>query len=192
MMLAVGAVIFSTTQIIPQLLQEGFSYNATTAGLALMPGGLCALVAVLAAGRLSTIIHPEYLLIGAFCTIALAMYRLTSLTPDISFDWIATQRAIQMIAMPFLFVPVTAASYIGLPPEKSGEASSLINVFRNLGGSIGVATAQTLLARREQFHQARLAEHINSSGEIYSDVSRQVENYFISHGAVAIDAQIAL
>jgi DHA2 family multidrug resistance protein len=36
-MFAVGAVIFSTTQIIPQMLQEGFSYNATTAGLALMP-----------------------------------------------------------------------------------------------------------------------------------------------------------
>jgi DHA2 family multidrug resistance protein len=138
---------------------------------------------------LSTIIPPKYLLIGAFCTIALAMYRLTSLTPDVSFGWVATQRAIQMIAMPFHFVPVTAVSYIGLPPEKSGEASSLINVFRNLGGSIGVATAQTLLARREQFHQARLAEHINSSREIYSDISRQVENYFISHGAVAVDAQ---
>jgi DHA2 family multidrug resistance protein len=188
-MLAVGAVIFSTTQIIPQLLQESFAYNATTAGLALMPGGLSALIAVLLAGRLSTVVAPRYLIIAAFLLIAIAMYQLTSLTPDVSFAWVATQRAIQMVAMPFLFVPVTSVSYIGLPPEKSGEASSLINVFRNLGGSIGVATAQTLLARREQFHQARLAEHISASGGSYLDMTHRIASSLLSRGANVAEAQ---
>lgn len=188
-MLAMGAVIFSTTQIIPQLLQESFSYDATTAGLALMPGGLCAFVSVLLAGRLSTVVPPKYLMTIAFLVIAVAMYRFTALTPQVSFGWVALERAIQMSAMPFLFVPVTAVSYIGLPPDKSGEASSLINVARNLGGSIGVATAQTLLARREQFHQTRLAEHINPTSQAYVAAAKRAASQLTSYGFSAADAQ---
>ena len=188
-MLAMGAVIFSTTQIIPQLLQESFSYDATTAGLALMPGGLCALVTVVMAGRLSSVLQPKYLMTGAFCVIAISMYRFTGLTPQVSFGWVAFERAIQMSAMPFLFIPVTAVSYIGLPPDKSGEASSLINVARNLGGSIGVAMAQTLLARREQFHQTRLAEHISSTSQAYVAAAKQLASHFMSYGLGAADAQ---
>jgi DHA2 family multidrug resistance protein len=128
-------------------------------------------------------------MMGAFSVIAIAMYRLTSLTPDVSFEWVAIQRTIQMAAMPFLFIPVTAVSYIGLPPEKSGEASSLINVARNLGGSIGVATAQTLLARREQFHQTRLGEHIHSAAQAYLSSVTKATHYFQTHGFGAADAQ---
>jgi MFS transporter, DHA2 family, multidrug resistance protein len=188
-MLAMGAVIFSTTQVIPQLLQESFSYDATTAGLALMPGGLCALVTVVIAGRLSGAVQPKYLMIGGFAMIAIAMYRLTGLTPQVSFGWIALERSLQMAAMPFLFIPVTAVSYIGLPPDKSGEASSLINVARNLGGSIGVATTQTLLARREQFHQTRLAEHISPTSQAYLAAIKQATANFMSHGTGTVDAQ---
>ncbi len=188
-MLAVGVVIFATTQIIPQLLQQVYNYDATTAGLALMPGGLVALVAVLMAGRLSAFIQPKYMMIGAFAIIAISMYRFTDITPDASFEWISIQRAIQMFAMPFLFIPVTAVSYVGLPPDKSGQASALINVARNLGGSIGVAAAQTMLARREQFHQSRLVEHIIPGAPSYLDTLRQVAQHFMSYGATAADAQ---
>jgi DHA2 family multidrug resistance protein len=188
-MLAMGAVIFSTTQIIPQLLQESFAYDATTAGLALMPGGLCAFVTVLIAARLSSVVQPKYLMTGAFIAIAIAMYRLTALTPQVSFGWVALERAIQMSAMPFLFVPVTTVSYIGLPPDKSGEASALINVARNLGGSIGVAAAQTILVRREQFHQARLAEHINPTSEAYLSALKRATDHFMAYGMNTVDAQ---
>jgi DHA2 family multidrug resistance protein len=134
-------------------------------------------------------VQPKYIMIGGFAMIAIAMYRLTGLTPQISFGWMALERSLQMAAMPFLFIPVTAVSYIGLPPDKSGEASSLINVARNLGGSIGVATTQTLLARREQFHQTRLAEHISPSSQAYLAALKQATNHFIATGTGAFDAQ---
>jgi DHA2 family multidrug resistance protein len=188
-MLAMGAIIFSTTQIIPQLLQESFGYDATTAGLALMPGGMCAFVSVLLAGRLSGMVQPKYMMMAAFFAIAIGMYRFTALTPQVSFGWVALERAIQMAAMPFLFVPVTAVSYIGLAPNKSGEASSLINVARNLGGSIGVASAQTILARREQFHQTRLSEHISSTSGAYIAAVKQATIHFVSQGMGVVDAQ---
>ena len=94
-----------------------------------------------------------------------------------------------MAAIPVLFLTITSFSYVGLPPEKSSQASALINVARNLGGSIGVSMAQTLLARREQFHQSRLGEHIFPSSLQYQQTLRQVGAYFTSHGGSAADSQ---
>jgi MFS transporter, DHA2 family, multidrug resistance protein len=72
---------------------------------------------------------------------------------------------------------------------KSGQAAALINVARNLGGSIGVSAAQTLLAQREQFHQSRLAENFFNSSSAYQQTLRQVSNFFTQQGTNAGDAQ---
>lgn len=122
-------------------------------------------------------------------TIAVATYHFTSLTPDVSFGWFALARVFQMVAIPVLFLTITSYSYVGLPPEKSSQASALINVARNLGGSIGVSMAQTLLARREQFHEARLAEHILASSLAYRQTLSEAAKYFAAHGAAGPDAQ---
>lgn len=64
--------------------------------------------------------------------------------------------------MPFLFIPITAVSYVGVPADRTNEASALINLMRNLGGSVGVSLMTTMLQQREQFHHARLAEHVTA------------------------------
>jgi MFS transporter, DHA2 family, multidrug resistance protein len=91
--------------------------------------------------------------------------------------------------MPFLFIPITTASYAGLPPDKTNEVASLINVGRNLGGSIGVSLATASLVQREQFHQARLAESIFPSSIQYQNVISQIAPYFTIHGPSLLDAQ---
>jgi len=58
-------------------------------------------------------------------------------------------------------VTLTTAGYVGIPPEKNSEASAIINLMRNLGGSVGVSIATTALAWRTQFHHVRLAEHVS-------------------------------
>ena len=88
-MLSVGIILFSSTQFMPQLLQENFGYTATLAGLALMPGGFAALVMMAIAGRISGLVQPRYLMAGAMITISAAMYHFTSLTPDVNFGWFA-------------------------------------------------------------------------------------------------------
>jgi hypothetical protein len=108
----------------------------------------------------SGFIQPKYLMAAAMLTIALAMYHFSGLSPGAGFAWFATARVYQMAVLPVLFLTITSFSYVGLPPEKSSQASALINVARNLGGSIGVSTAQTILVRRGQFHQSHLSEHI--------------------------------
>ena len=188
-MLTVGALLFSSTQFTPQLLQENFGYTATWAGLSLMPGGVASLIAMIGAGQISKYVQPRYMMAGAFLAIGLAMREFTSLTPDADFWWFAWSRVFQMAALPFLFLTITTYSYVGLPPEKTGQASALINVARNLGGSIGVSLSQTLLQRREQFHQSRLVEHVSSSATAYQHTVRNAAAYFAAHGAGAVDAQ---
>jgi len=188
-MLAVGAILFSTTQLMPQMLQANFGYTATIAGLALMPGGFAALLTMAIAGKLSSYIQPRYMMGGAMAGIAIATYHFTSLEPDANFGWFAAARVFQMTAIPVLFLTITSYSYVGLPPDKSSQASALINVARNLGGSIGVSMAQTMLSRREQFHQSRLAESVTASSLQYRDTLAQASSYFASHGATGPDAQ---
>jgi MFS transporter, DHA2 family, multidrug resistance protein len=189
MMMMVGASMFSSTQLLPQLLQENFRYTATLSGLALMPGGLAMLAMMPIAARMTVIAQPKYLMAFGMFVLAVAMLHLTSLQPDASFGFFAWARVYQMVAMPFLFVPITTLSYAGLPPEQTNQASALINVARNLGGSIGVSMAITVLAQRAQFHQARLTEHLVPSSVQFQNSLQQAASRFASHGASPADAQ---
>jgi DHA2 family multidrug resistance protein len=80
----------------------------------------------------------------------------------VSFWSLSTTRVIQIMWLPFLFIPLSAVSYVGLPPNRSNEASALFNLMRNLGGSVGVSFVTNMLEERTQFHHARLAEHITA------------------------------
>jgi DHA2 family multidrug resistance protein len=188
-MLAVGAILFSSTQLMPQLLQENFGYTATWAGLSLMPGGLTALVTMAIAGQVSRFVQPRYLMAGALAVISVAMLHFTNLSPNADFGWFAVARVVQMAGIPVLFLTITSFSYVGLPEGKSGQAAALINVARNLGGSIGVSAAQTILAQREQFHQSRLAENFYNSSIAYNETLKQAASFLKHAGTAAIDAQ---
>jgi len=184
-MMAVGAVLFGSTQILPQLLQTNFNYSALLSGLALMPGGLAMLFMMPVSGFLSNVIQPKYLIAFGMAMIALAMWHMTVLPPDASFGFFAWARGFQMFGLPFLFIPINTVAYSGLPPQKTNQASALINVARNLGGSIGISLANTMVAQRAQFHQARLTEHIYPSSPALQHTTDQVAHYFAGQGAGA-------
>src|SRR5258708_28753166 len=95
------------------------------------------------------------------------MCAVTGLTGDLTSGYVAWPRGMLGCGLPSLFLPITTASYDGVPPDKTNQASALINVARNLGGSMGVALSQTVLAQRQQFHQTRLVEHVAPSDVCY-------------------------
>jgi DHA2 family multidrug resistance protein len=189
MMMMVGASMFSSTQLLPQLLQENFSYTATLSGLALVLGGVAMLLMMPIAAQATKFAQPKYLMALGLLILAVAMWHLTSLPADASFEFFSWARAYQMIGMPLLFVPITTASYAGLPPDKTNQASALINVARNVGGSIGVSMAITVLAQRAQFHQARLTEHLVPSSPQYQEALQRAAAHFTAAGASQADAQ---
>jgi DHA2 family multidrug resistance protein len=98
----------------------------------------------------------------------LAFWNFTHLDTQLSFGSVAMARAFQAFSLPFLFVPITSIAYVGLKPEQSNQASALMNVMRNLGGSIGISMVQTLTQQRQQFHQARYVESLNPLNPSYT------------------------
>ena len=187
-MLGTGAVLISTTQILPQLLQTELNYTALLAGLALSPGGIATLLLMPVVGRLVSTVQPKYLIMFGATVVAFSMWHLTGLTGDITYGYAALSRIFLAIGLPFLFLPVTTASYDGVPPDKTNQASALINVARNIGGSMGVALAQTVLAQRQQFHQSRLIEHAAPSDLGYQQTIDTMTRFFQAQGSNASDA----
>ena len=187
-MLITGGILVGSTQLIPQLLQTLFNYTATLAGFALSYGGAVLLVIMPLAGKLTGMVQPRWLIIFGLSAISLAMWHLTSLNGDVDFAWFAWARIYISIGLPFIFLSITTACYDGLKPSQTNQASGLINVARNLGGSIFISMIQTILLQREQFHTARLSEAISSSSPQYQDTLRSVTQYFINKGSSGAEA----
>ena len=163
LMFLVGFLLISTTQLLPQLAQSLLGYDATTSGMTLGVGGIFTLLLMPISGIVTgRLIQPKYLVGMAIVGTGGAMLFASGLSLDISFWSISEVRISQVIWLPFLFIPLSSVSYVGLPPTRSNEASALINLMRNLGGSVGVSFVTTVLQERTQFHHARLAEHITA------------------------------
>jgi DHA2 family multidrug resistance protein len=116
------------------------------------------------------------------------MWHLGHLNTQMSFGAAAFARMFQAVALPFLFVPITAVAYVGLKPEESNQASALMNVMRNLGGTIGISMVQTMLAQREQFHQAHYVEGLNPLNPNYVNGLSQMSQALQNAGQSAIAA----
>jgi DHA2 family multidrug resistance protein len=160
-LMLVGVILFGSTQFIPQLLQTVMGYTATDAGLALTLGGVATILIMPLAGVSAGRLDPRLLIAVAFIIQGLALWNMTHLDTDMDFASAAVARTIQSVGLPFLFVPITTIAYVGLKPSESNQASAMMNVARNLGGTIGISTVQTIVAQRSQWHQARLAEGLD-------------------------------
>ena len=158
-MLATGAILYATSQFLPLLVQTDFGYTATWAGVLLTPGGLVTMVMMFVVGNLSSRFQLKYLIMAGAIFAAISMYQLTSVYGDLDFWFFARNRMVLGVGLPLIFIPIIAASYDGIPPNRVDMASALINAARNTGGSIGVSLAANVLQHREQFHQSRLIEH---------------------------------
>jgi DHA2 family multidrug resistance protein len=189
MMMAVGALLFSTTQLIPQLLQTSYGYTATLSGLALMPGGIAMLLIMPVAGALGNFVQPKYLMAFGMAMAGIGMWYATAISGTADFAFFGWARVLQTVSLPFLFIPITSASYAGLRPEMTDKASSIINAARNLGGSIGISAATTLLARHAQLHQNYLVANLVPSSLQYQDAVNAATLALKQHGMAPVPAQ---
>ena len=163
LMLAVGFTLITATQLLPQLAQSLMGYDATTAGLTLgLAGGITIVLMPVAGAVTGRLIQPRVLVFVAFLGTAYAMWYASSLNLNVTFWQLSFSRVLQAIWLPFLFIPLSSAGLVGIPPARNGDAAALMNLMRNLGGSVGVSYITTLLAWRSQFHTARLGEHLTA------------------------------
>jgi len=187
-MLATGTVLYGTTQFLPRLVQEDFGYTATWAGLVLAPGGFVTMVMFVIVGRISTKIQAKHLIMVGAVFSAVAMYVLVNVYGDLSFWFFAQTRVWLGIGLPLIFTPIITASYDGLPPGKTDQASAMLNAARNTGGSIGISLVSNALWDREQFHQNMLVDQTVPSSIPYQNALHQVTNYFMAQGSSSAEA----
>jgi MFS transporter, DHA2 family, multidrug resistance protein len=187
-MLATGAILYATTNGVPQLVQQDFGYTATWAGLVLSPGGVVTMLMMFVVGRLSTRFQPKYLIMVGAVIIALSMYGMTNVYGELGFWFFARSRMLLGVGLPLIFVPIMTASYDGIPAQKTDQASAMINAARNTGGSIGISLFSNVLTHREQFHQSRLIENAIPSSIPYQHTLQQATTYFAAHGSLPAQA----
>ena len=167
-MLTAGLVLFGTTALIPQFAQQVLDYTATNAGLALTTGGVATLLMMPLTGVLTGKVDTRLLLIPALLLQAAALFVMSHWNTGVAYGDLSVGRLISAAGLPFLFIPINTAAYVGLAPHQTNEASALLNVARNLGGTIGISTAQAMLIERAQVHQSRIVEGLNPLNPSYS------------------------
>jgi DHA2 family multidrug resistance protein len=190
MMFTLGVVYFSSLVLIPQLLQTLMGYTAESAGLVLSASGVVLLLAMPVVGQLSGRVPAKYMIAFGWLAIAIAMFYSTKrIDLDISFGVAMWLRVAQVVGLPFLFVPISLAMYVGLPAAKTNDAAGMINFMRNIGSSVGTSMVTTLLARREQFHQSRLVSHVTNYDPAFQSQITALARQLVSSGTSKADAQ---
>jgi MFS transporter, DHA2 family, multidrug resistance protein len=183
-MFVVGFILYTTTQLLPQLVQSLLGYTAMIAGLVITPGGFALMALMPLVGFLLGKLQPRTLMACGLLIEAFSLYHMSQLSLQMAYSDVMWARLIQASGITFLFVPITTVAYVGLPPGKNNNASALINLMRNLGGSFGISLAQTWLARRTQFHQAQLVSHITPYNPQYQRTLQQITRT-LTHTAAA-------
>jgi DHA2 family multidrug resistance protein len=188
MMGLLGAALYGTTVLLPLFLQTVLGYSATQAGEVLSPGGVIVIVLLPLVGRLMSRVQARWLVLVGFASLSWSLFHMSGLYPGISFSTAVMYRIYQSIGLAFLFVPITTSAYVGIAPEKNNQVSALTNVARNIGGSIGISAATTILARRAQYHQDRLVHNLSAIDPSFRDTAARLARFLAHSGIAAADA----
>jgi len=189
MMFTLGVIYFSSLVIMPQFLQTLMGYTAETSGFVLSGGSMVLLFTMPLIGVLSGKFQARYLIAIGWLSLAAGLYySALHLDLDISFGVASLVRVVQVVGLPFLFVPINLASYVGLPAEKSSSVSGLVNFMRNIGSSVGTSLVTTLIARRAQHHQQDLTPNVTGGAQILHNAAASLAAHLTASGMDAARA----
>jgi MFS transporter, DHA2 family, multidrug resistance protein len=191
--LVFGFGLFGSTTLIPQILQSLYGYRATDAGLVLGPGALVItfLAPIVAQLLQRQIVPARVLLTISLVTVGASMWYYSTFTLATDYSHYALARAFQGLGYGFFFVPVNVLAYSQLRPDQNNRASSLTNLFRNWGGSFGIAFITTAAERRHQFHQTNLGSAIGATSQQLAGRFSELTNYLVTKGFSGPDAAAA-
>jgi MFS transporter, DHA2 family, multidrug resistance protein len=179
----VGLGFNSSLLLVALYTQQVLGYDAWSSGLTLAPGGFGTMIALMISGRLVSRVDQRAMLAGGCLLQAFALWLMARLTPTMDFWSLAWPRFLQGFSQGFIFLPLQALALGTVATERLGNATAAYNVLRNMGGSVGVAVATTLLARRSQQHQTTLASHVDVWNPAVDGRLRDWTAHFIAQGA---------
>ncbi len=178
LMMLVGGVLNANTVLQPQFTQQLLGYNATTAGLALTAGGIALVIVMPLAGIATSKVSARTLAVLGFIMFVIT-FRYAAMVTNLqmTFAQASWLRVVQMLPLPFCFISITNAAYVGLPKEQSNQVAGLINFARNLGGSILIAITNAQVTSRAMWHQAHLQNDMQSGSIGYQQHVQALSGY---------------
>ena len=177
-----GFVLYASLVLLPIYLQTLLGYPALNAGLALSPRGVGSLATTPLAGYLTGKTDPRRLLVFGLALGSATMFKLSGLNLNAGYWDILWPQVFQGVALSFLFIPLMTISMSGIAKEKMGNATSIFNLMRNIGGSFGIASMTTFLARRSQLHQNHLIAKIGATDLTTRKMLQSMQGWFHLRG----------
>jgi DHA2 family multidrug resistance protein len=182
LMALVGGVLNANTVLQPQFMQQLLGWNATTAGLALTAGGFALLFVMPMAGYATGKVAARYLAMCGFTLFVITFrYAADVTTLNMTFSAASWLRVVQMMPIPFCFISITTAAYVGMPKEESNQVAGLINFVRNIGGSILIAVTNAQVTSRALWHQQHLQSAMTSANSAFQQHTQALTGFFGSN-----------
>jgi len=189
LMFVAGITLYSLTAVIPLFLQTLMGYTALQSGLAMIPRGIGALIAMPLAGRLIGKVEGRYLVAGGFLSFGAASYALAQLSLNFTLWILFWPLFFSGVSIAFMFVPLNTLALGALKPAQIGNASGIFNLMRNVGGSVGISMVTTLTARLAQFHQTNLVASLTPYDTTYQTGLQTMTTTLAAHGDGLFTAQ---
>jgi DHA2 family multidrug resistance protein len=188
LMTVLGFVLYGSLVLLPVMLQTLFSYSSLEAGKAMAPRGIGSLLVMPLVGYLTSHIDPRKMLAAGLAVGGVTLLWLGQLNLNAGYWDIFWPQFLQGAGMALLFVPLTTVAMATIPRERMGYATSLFNLMRNLGGSVGIAVTATILQRQRQIMGATLGAHVSGYDPVTQSVFEQIRNGMIAAGSDAVTA----
>ena len=188
MMYVLGFVLYSTTVLLPILLQTLMGYTAMRSGWVLFPGGLVLLAILPCVGWLLGKFEPRWIVVTGLFIMALGLHYLSLFTLNAGQSNAINDWIISRAGTAFLFVPINVMAFYFVPPGKMNNASGLINLARNIGASTGISFVTTMLDRRAQFHQDVLSSSLNGGNPLYQHAMAHITREMVARGMDTVHA----
>lgn len=188
MIFLIGFMLYGSSIALPFLVQTQFGYDAQLAGLVLSPGAIAIIFLMPIVGKLISKVDIKYLILVGLSLLSFGMFFCSFLSPETNFNMFVLMRTLQVIGLPFLFIPVSTLAYTNIPKELNNKASALFSLFRNIGGSIGISMITTSIGHGSKIHGAYLQEKINASDPIYHDHFMRIKSHLLNSGVNTADS----
>ena len=188
LMTVLGFVLYGSTVLLPLWLQTLMGYSALEAGMAMLPRGLGSFLFMPIVGILMGKIEARKLLAAGLVISSFSIYQLSKLNLNAGYWDIFWPQLLQGTSMGLLFVPLTTITNGPIPKEQMGNATSLFNLMRNIGASIGIASVTTISARHAQMHANDLSQHVNPYNPLSQATLQGMKQALMARGMDAVTA----
>jgi DHA2 family multidrug resistance protein len=178
------AILMANLFLLPIFMQEMLGYTAIDTGLALLPRAAIMFVANPIVGKLYNKISVRWLVANGVVCVSIGSFAMSTFTLQTGLSQIILATLIQGIGFSCLFIPLAAAALTYIPKHRLADAAGLNSLFRQLGGSIGLAIFATLLTRSGTFARASLAAHVT---EVRPEVTGRLAQITAGLGARGLD-----